>query len=176
MARLSHSTLRTVRFYEEEGILRPARRTEGGHRLFERTELDRLMLVTDMRMAGLSLDDIKAILEVKKTAATGAEAASEATRVLNARIEELKEKIAVLTRLRDDLTETSKIVSACLNCQEPTSFPANCATCSVMTQHQVLPRSVRVLWSIGQCAHEQARKAAAGGEAPAEGAKDKETP
>src|SRR5690348_9179110 len=56
MARLSNSTLRTVRFYEEEGILRPARRTEGGHRLFERTELDRLMLVTDMRMAGLSLD------------------------------------------------------------------------------------------------------------------------
>ena len=78
MARLSNSTLRTVRFYEEEGILRPARRTEGGHRLFERSELDRLMLVTDMRMAGLSLDDIKAILEVKKAASTGADAPSDA--------------------------------------------------------------------------------------------------
>ena len=36
MARLSMSTLRTVRFYEEEGILRPIARTDGGHRLFER--------------------------------------------------------------------------------------------------------------------------------------------
>jgi DNA-binding transcriptional MerR regulator len=159
MARLSHSTLRTVRFYEEEGILRPAKRTEGGHRLFERSELDRLMLVTDMRMAGLSLDDIKAILEVKKVASSGAEAAEEATRVLNARIEELKEKLAVLTRLRDDLSETSKIVSACLSCKDDKSFPHSCDSCAVMTAHPTLPRSVRVLWSVGQCGHELARKA-----------------
>lgn len=35
MARQSSNTLRTVRFYEEEGILRPVRRTDGGHRLFD---------------------------------------------------------------------------------------------------------------------------------------------
>src|ERR1700734_3560260 len=51
MARRSNNTLRTVRFYEEEGILRPVRRTEGGHRLFDRRELERLMLVTDLRTA-----------------------------------------------------------------------------------------------------------------------------
>ena len=95
MARLSNSTLRTVRFYEEEGILRPARRTDGGHRLFERTELDRLMLVTDLRMAGLSLDDIKAILEVKRAAASGSAAAESAIRVLGTRITELKETLGI---------------------------------------------------------------------------------
>src|SRR5260221_5999883 len=55
MARLSNNTLRTVRFYEEAGILRPVGRTEGGHRLFERPELDRLLLVSDLREAGMSL-------------------------------------------------------------------------------------------------------------------------
>jgi len=159
MARLSNSTLRTVRFYEEEGILRPARRTDGGHRLFERTELDRLMLVTDLRLAGLSLDDIKAILEVKRAAATGSAAAESAIRVLGARITELKEKLTVLNRLRDDLEETSQIVSSCLACQNEVSFPDGCAKCSVMTTHPVLPRSVRVLWSVGQCTHEHARRA-----------------
>jgi len=171
MARLSNSTLRTVRFYEEEGILRPARRTDGGHRLFERTELDRLMLVTDMRMAGLSLDDIKAILEVKKAAASGAAAAEEATRVLSARIDELKEKLAVLSRLRDDLEETTKIVAGCLTCTNEPAFPHSCETCSVMVGQPVLPRSVRVLWSIGQCNHEAARKAAL---AEANGKEEKE--
>lgn len=160
MARLSNSTLRTVRFYEEEGILRPARRTDGGHRLFERTELDRLMLVTDLRMAGLSLDDIKAILEVKRAAASGSAAAESAVKVLGTRIAELKEKLAVLNRLRDDLEETSRIVSNCLACQNETSFPDGCAKCSVMTAHPALPRSVRVLWSVGQCTHEHARRAA----------------
>jgi DNA-binding transcriptional MerR regulator len=159
MARLSNSTLRTVRFYEEEGILRPARRTDGGHRLFERTELDRLMLVTDLRMAGLSLDDIKAILEVKRAAASGSAAAESAIRVLGARITELKEKLTVLNRLRDDLEETSRIVAGCLACQNEQSFPDGCATCSVMTTHPALPRSVRVLWSVGQCTHEHARRA-----------------
>lgn len=160
MARLSNSTLRTVRFYEEEGILRPARRTDGGHRLFERTELDRLMLVTDMRLAGLSLDDIKAILDVKRTAATGSAAAQQATRVLAARIEELKEKLAVLNRLRDDLEETTKIVEPCTRCEDEKGFPTACETCTVMTSHPVLPRSVRVLWSINPCnQHDPARKA-----------------
>jgi len=159
MARLSNSTLRTVRFYEEEGILRPARRTDGGHRLFERTELDRLMLVTDLRMAGLSLDDIKAILEVKRAAASGSAAAESAIKVLGVRIAELKEKLTVLNRLRDDLEETSRIVSGCLACQNEMSFPDGCAKCSTMTQHPALPRSVRVLWSVGQCTHEHARRA-----------------
>ncbi|HRI63713.1 MAG TPA: MerR family transcriptional regulator [Polyangium sp.] len=165
MARLSNSTLRTVRFYEEEGILRPAKRTEGGHRLFERTELDRLMLVTDLRMAGLSLDDIKAILEVKRAATSGTAAAESAIKVLGVRITELREKLTVLNRLRDDLEETSRIVSGCLACQNETSFPDGCAKCSVMTQHPALPRSVRVLWSVGQCTHEHLRRASP--EAPA---------
>ena len=55
MARKSGSTLRTVRFYEEAGILKPTQRTEGGHRLFEASELDKLRLVSDLRSAGFSL-------------------------------------------------------------------------------------------------------------------------
>lgn len=146
MARCSNNTLRTVRFYEEEGILRPARRTEGGHRLFEKSELDRLMLVTDMRMAGLSLDEIKQILEVKQSAASGGEASRQATRILSLRIEELQEKLLVLSRLREDLTATSDIMSACVDCHDA-KFPHSCDTCSVMTSRSSLPRSMRVLWS-----------------------------
>jgi hypothetical protein len=87
-------------------------------------------------------------------------------KVLGVRIAELREKLTVLNRLRDDLEETSRIVSGCLACQNETSFPDGCAKCSVMTQHPALPRSVRVLWSVGQCTHEHARRAPV--ESPAE--------
>lgn len=146
MARCSNNTLRTVRFYEEEGVLRPARRTDGGHRLFPRSELDRLMLITDMRLAGLSLDEIKHILEVKQSGLSGSEAAMQATQVLNGRIEELREKLLVLTRLREDLAATTDIMSACVTCHN-TQFPSSCASCSVMASPATLPRSMRVLWS-----------------------------
>lgn len=146
MARCSNNTLRTVRFYEEEGILRPIRRTEGGHRLFSRAELDRLMLVTDMRMAGLSLDEIKRVLAVKESAKTGGEAARRATEILSTRMGELREKLQVLARLRDDLARAGDIMSACLDCGD-SRFPLHCDSCTVLTSQPTLPRSMRVLWS-----------------------------
>lgn len=146
MARCSNNTLRTVRFYEEEGILRPVRRTEGGHRLFDRSELDRLMLVTDLRLSGLSLDEIKHILDVKRGAQNGGEAARKATKVLMLKIEELRGKLEVLSRLRDDLAETSDIMTACVACEDD-AFPHGCERCLVMASHASLPRSLRVLWS-----------------------------
>ena len=149
MARCSNNTLRTVRFYEEEGILRPARRTEGGHRLFARSELERLMLVTDMRIAGISLDEIKYVLAVKQRGLSGGDAARKATSMLNLHIEELSEKLLVLTRLREDLTATSEVMSACVDCHD-SRFPHNCDGCSVMTSPSVIPRSMRVIWSAQQ--------------------------
>lgn len=149
MARLSNSTLRTVRFYEEEGILRPAKRTEGGHRLFRRSELDRLLFVSDLRTAGLSLEDIKEILELKKTSGSGSEAAVQVRRILNTRIDELKEKVAVLTRLREEFTRTSEIVEACLNCNDHEAFPDGCGDCAKITQQSNIPRSARVVWAVG---------------------------
>lgn len=149
MARLSKNTLRTVRFYEEEGILRPLSRTEGGHRLFDAKELDRLLLVTDLRAAGLSLGDIKEILELKQHASTGADAARKVALVLAERVRELEVKLAVLSRLRDDLARTAGIVSACASCNDDTRFPDACATCATMTAQPTLPRGLRVLWSVG---------------------------
>ncbi len=145
MARRSNNTLRTVRFYEEEGILHPVRRTEGGHRLFDRRELERLMLVTDLRSAGLSLDEIEQILVVKQRGSCGSVAAKEATAILSRRIEDLRDKLSVLSRLQEDLSQTTNVMTACLDCHD-TGFPARCDSCRVMSQPS-LPRSMRVLWS-----------------------------
>ncbi|MBT8451830.1 MAG: MerR family transcriptional regulator, partial [Deltaproteobacteria bacterium] len=49
MARLSQSTLRTVRFYEQEGLIEPERRSSCGHRLFSARELLKLQLALDLR-------------------------------------------------------------------------------------------------------------------------------
>jgi DNA-binding transcriptional MerR regulator len=168
MARRSSNTLRTVRFYEEEGILRPARRTEGGHRLFRSAELDRLMFVSDLRMAGLSLEEIKAILALKQGSSTGGEAATHTTRLLNERISELEQKLAVLTRLRQDLARTSDIMTGCLGCQD-SKFPHHCETCTIMTSPPELPRCMRVLWSSRKVEGEEG----VGGE---QGASDQEAP
>jgi DNA-binding transcriptional MerR regulator len=150
MARLSGNTLRTVRFYEEEGILRPVQRATSGHRYFEPNELQRLLLVTDLRSAGMSLGDIKGILELRERASSGKEAATEMTEALAERIEELDKRIAVLVSLRDDLTRTARIVTTCRNCSNDKRFFAGrCADCPTLAPAIAgapTPRAFQILW------------------------------
>lgn len=154
MARLSGNTLRTVRFYEEEGILRPIQRATSGHRYFEPTELQRLLLISDLRSSGMSLGDIKSILDLRDRAASGKEAALELTEALTERVEELGRRIEVLVSLRDDLARTANIITACRNCKNDDRFfagrCANCPTLAPAIATAPIPRGFRVLWATPQ--------------------------
>jgi DNA-binding transcriptional MerR regulator len=149
MARLSNNTLRTVRFYEEAGILAPIGRTEGGHRVFERHQLERLTLVTDMREAGLSLDEIRKLLETKEHARSGGAAAETAIQVLRKHIADLKAKMEVLGRLSQDLEQTIRAAEACLGCKD-SQFPEHCRECGKMGEIDGQPRGMRVLWALNE--------------------------
>ena len=85
MARQSANTLRTVRFYEETGLLTPVQRTDGGHRLFEKGELRKLQLISDLRAAGFSLEEIKEMIEAKLQCNCGADASRNVIGRLTAR-------------------------------------------------------------------------------------------
>ena len=149
MARLSNNTLRTVRFYEEENILRPSHRSGGGHRLFARRELDRLLLVTDMRAAGLSLEEIKTLLALKQSSRTGAQASKRASEFLQAQTQAMRMKIDVLQKLQEDFALASQVFAGCKHCENEDGYPSRCKLCGVMRPPANLPRTVRVLWNVG---------------------------
>jgi DNA-binding transcriptional MerR regulator len=57
-------TARSVRYYEEVGLLRPAGRSEGLYRLFDESDLERLRFIKGLRDdAGFSLAEIAQLLE-----------------------------------------------------------------------------------------------------------------
>ena len=57
-------TARSVRYYEEMGLLRPAARSEGDYRLYDPTDLERLRFIKGLRDdAGFSLAEIAQLLE-----------------------------------------------------------------------------------------------------------------
>jgi DNA-binding transcriptional MerR regulator len=53
VARCAGVTIRTLRYYEEIGLLSPSGRTEGGHRLYERPDLMRLQQIKSLQTVGL---------------------------------------------------------------------------------------------------------------------------
>lgn len=57
-------TARSIRFYEEKGLLKPAARSEGAYRLYDADDIERLRFIKGLRDdAGFSLADIGQLLE-----------------------------------------------------------------------------------------------------------------
>ncbi len=57
-------SLRTIRYYEEVGLVPPSARSTGGFRLYAEVDVARLELVKQMKPLGFSLDDMRDLLEV----------------------------------------------------------------------------------------------------------------
>lgn len=55
-------SLRTIRFYEEVGVLDPAPRTQGGFRVFTEDDLQRLLVVRQMKPLGFSVEEMRELL------------------------------------------------------------------------------------------------------------------
>ncbi|WP_292830654.1 MerR family transcriptional regulator [Microbacterium sp.] len=57
-------SLRTIRHYDEIGILKPTGRTEGGFRLYTAQDESRLLLIRRMKPLGYSLEETGQLLEL----------------------------------------------------------------------------------------------------------------
>lgn len=55
-------SLRTVRYYEEAGLLMPVGRTVGGFRLYDEDAVDRLFVIKKMKPLGFTLDEMRSLL------------------------------------------------------------------------------------------------------------------
>jgi DNA-binding transcriptional MerR regulator len=62
LAQLAGVSSRTLRYYDEIGILKPARINSSGYRIFGQKEVDRLQQILFYRELGISLDQIKEII------------------------------------------------------------------------------------------------------------------
>lgn len=71
-------SLRTVRYYEEVGLLSPPARTDGGFRLYGDEHLEQLKLVKQMKPLGLSIDEMRALLRARTELETGRSARKKA--------------------------------------------------------------------------------------------------
>jgi DNA-binding transcriptional MerR regulator len=65
-ARLAETNLRTLRYYEEIGLLTPAARSAGGFRYYRCTDLNRVNMIRDLQELGLHLDRIRELITVRE--------------------------------------------------------------------------------------------------------------
>lgn len=131
MARLSNTTLRTVRFYEAEGLITSRAREDGGQRRFPRAELTKLQTIIDLREAGLSLQEIKDLCELKQKSgcANAPEAAGRMSAAIAERLADIERRACALERVRRELVAMTSSLETCNKCTKP-AFPTNCRGCT----------------------------------------------
>ena len=86
LAERSDMSLRTIRHYDETGLLRPSGRTEGGFRLYTERDLERLLVIRRMKPLGYSLEEMGEVLAIVDALRT-AQAADDAAAVDAHRVE-----------------------------------------------------------------------------------------
>jgi len=118
LARATGCTLRTVRFYEEQGLLRPSEVSDGGHRRYTRGELERLQLITDLRELGLSIPEIRSALELRAGCESGGQLAERFQEILLDHIRHAEERLTRLRRVKRELEAALGAVQARLTCAE----------------------------------------------------------
>jgi len=64
-------SLRTLRHWDEVGLVTPSGRTDGGFRLYTESDVDRILLVRRMKPLGFSLDEMAELLDVADHLAAG---------------------------------------------------------------------------------------------------------
>ncbi|POX56544.1 MerR family transcriptional regulator [Streptomyces sp. Ru71] len=94
LARATGLTVRTIRYWSDEGVLTPVTRSSGGYRLYDAGSAARLELIRTLRELGLGLDDVRKVLAGERTVA---EVAAAHVAALDAQIRSLKVTRAVLS-------------------------------------------------------------------------------
>jgi DNA-binding transcriptional MerR regulator len=123
------TTVRTIRYYEEEGLLEP-HRTDGGTRLYSQQNVDRLKAIIHLAENGFSLDVIRLIGTVRTTCSTGDEGSKKVAGTINSAIKDTEDQIENLKKLKSELKAAYKQLEKCAGCKnEPSS--QGCPTCPV---------------------------------------------
>ncbi len=66
-------SLRTIRHYEETGLVTPSARSQGGFRLYTESDVARLMVIRRMKPLGFTLDEMRDLLEATDRLDSGEE-------------------------------------------------------------------------------------------------------
>ena len=67
LSKKSGCSIQTIRFYEKQRLVVPCGRTEGNYRIYNNSALSTLSIIKQCRSLGLTIVEIKQLLDTKKT-------------------------------------------------------------------------------------------------------------
>ena len=102
-------TVRTLQYYDKEGLLSPSAECEGGRRLYTDKDLIILHQIISLKSLGFSLEDIKHRLISLETPSDVANALTEQADGIREKIEQLTASLTAIEQLKEEVLQMQTV-------------------------------------------------------------------
>lgn len=115
---------KTIRYYEEIGLLPPADRAANGYRVYNEDDRCRLHFIRQAKVVGLTLEEIGEVLAIRRN---GALPCTHVTQLLDQKLVTIDEQLRTLTDFRQALLDLRESADTLTN--------ADACVCGIIEQH-----------------------------------------
>ena len=129
VAQLLHTTVRTIRYYEEQGLVEPDR-TDRGTRLYSEHNIDRLKAILHLVDNGFPLEVIALLGSAREACATGDKGCKRLSAILDDAISVIDRQLTDLKALKFELEASRNLVAQCRGCIN-TPSRKGCPQCKI---------------------------------------------
>lgn len=110
VAKLVGMPAKTLRYYEELGLISPERQEDSGYRVFGWRELEQIEFVRRAKLMGLSLEQIRSLVEAAEESARSG-VLKRLEKMLDEKLSETEQKLVELRAFRESLLEYRGLVA-----------------------------------------------------------------
>ena len=103
LAHLTEMSPRTIRYYQEIGLLHPVKRIEGGKRVFSEDDLQRLKFIKRLKHLGLTLSEMHELANIYEIHKTNRKVLIRLCELLGNQVKKIDERINNLHRLKEEI-------------------------------------------------------------------------
>jgi len=105
LARMVNLSQRTIRYYEEIGLLQSVRRIENGKRVYTDDDVRRLKFINRLKVLGLSLAEMVKLEKIYRTQRNNREVIPKLLAILDERVVQIDDRISQLVALKNEIRE-----------------------------------------------------------------------
>jgi MerR family transcriptional regulator, repressor of the yfmOP operon len=118
LANLLEMSLRTIRYYEEIGLLNSVKRIEGGKRVYTDRDYQRLKFIKRLKHLGLTLSEMHELEDIYQIHRANRKVLHRLLELLENHVGKIDERIKSLTRLKADILNYRENICKKLSLEE----------------------------------------------------------
>ncbi len=123
LAKFAGVTVRTIRYYEELGLMIPSETSPGGFRLYTENDKHRLLYIKRFKELEFPLEDIKALLSSPIPVEDKNHRIANSLALTEKQLKQVENKILVLEKVKQEIKNGKEALLKCKSCQLQPCLP-----------------------------------------------------